>query len=294
MTRNMTGEVSVAEWHIQDGGEIELEEAVEAVDAHIVGGLLSVAVTDGPPRILLSNIRGGPVVINQTGGVITIRHQPAGVAPSGGGGLAGIVGIVDSVIGGLFGALGGRYAEVAVLLPAPARASTRTTSADVMLAGVVDASAETVSGSLTATGIRGSLRMTSVSGAIVAGGIDGRLWLKTVSGEMTIAGATLTELSAHTVSGDLVVDAELGEGTHTFRGVSGGMAIRLDPGTSLDLDASTVSGALACGLGEPEDTSRPGNRRLRVQTGDGRARLRCHTVSGDLTVVARGETMSAA
>src|SRR5258708_1570714 len=125
----MTGEVDVAEWQILDGGEIELEDAVEAVDAHIVGGLLSVAVTDGPPRVVLSGIRGGPVIINQTGGVVTIRHPAVGVhtgigAASGPGG--GLAGLVDSVIGGLFGAIGGRYAEVAVLLPAPARASTRT------------------------------------------------------------------------------------------------------------------------------------------------------------------------
>jgi hypothetical protein len=279
----------VAEWHIQDEGEIGLEGLVEVVDAHLVAGLLSIAVSDGPPRILLSGIRGGPVIVSHNGGSLMVRHVSGTAStrsPS-----DGLAGLLDNVIGGIFGAIGGRYAEVAIMLPAPARVSTRTTSAEMMISGMLDSSAETVSGSLTASGIRGSLRLTSVSGPIVAGRIDGRLWLKTVSGEMTIAGANLSELSAHTVSGDLVADADLHEGTHTFRGVSGGLALRLDPSASLDLDATSVSGALACGIGEPEDISRPGNRRLRVRTGDGRARVRAHSVSGDLTIVARDDSV---
>jgi hypothetical protein len=282
----------MAEWQILDDGEVALEGAIEAIDAHLVGGSLSVAVTDGPPRVLVSDVRGGPVAITQTGGTVTIRHLGGGAEYHTGSAPGWVSGVLETVIGGIFGGVS-RHADVAVLVPAPVRASARTTSAEILLSGVVDASAETVSGALTATGVGGSLRLTSVSGAVAASAIDGRLWLKSVSGEMTVAGARLTELSAHTVSGDVVIDAELGEGTHTFRGVSGGLALRVDPSTPLDLDATTVSGALSCSLGEPEDLSRPGSRRLRVHAGDGRARLRCHTVSGDLTVLGRDATVSA-
>lgn len=278
----------MSEWEISDPGQVALDGVVEAVDAHLIRGSLSVAVGDGPPRIVLGSVRGAPVLIRQIGGVVSISQPSVSTRP----------GFIDAVFEGVYGLLGGRsmarYAEVVVLVPGPVRVAAKTTSADILLAGMVDSSAETVSGAITASAVQRSLRLSSVSGDIAAADVGGRLWLKTVSGDVTVAGARLTELSAHTVSGEVVVDADLEEGTHTFRGVSGGLALRLDADAGLDLDATTVSGTLSCALGKVTEASRPGSRRLRVDAGDGRARLRCHTVSGDLTVVSRAPSVDAA
>ena len=69
--------------------------------------------------------------------------------------------------------------------------------------------------------------------------------------------------------------------------VSGNLALRMDESAGLDIDAKSVSGAVQCGIGTPTDHSGPGQRRTRMVTGDGSARLRVQTVSGDVTVVAR-------
>jgi hypothetical protein len=277
----------VSEWQISEPAEIVLDGPVESVDAHLIRGAVSVAVTDGPPRIVIGEVHGSPLVIRQTGGAVSIAHEQTG---------AGGLGVIETVIEGVFGMFGSRsrYAEVAILVPDAPRVTAKTTTAEILLAGVIDSSAETVSGTITVSAARRSLRVSSVSGDIAAADVEGRLWLKTVSGDITVAGASLHELSAHTVSGDVVVDADLGEGTHTFRGVSGGLALRLDADAGLDLDASTVSGHLSCAIGQSSESNRPGARRLHVEAGDCRARLRCHTVSGDLTVVPRAATADAA
>ncbi|MHB8464624.1 MAG: DUF4097 family beta strand repeat-containing protein, partial [Acidimicrobiales bacterium] len=248
----------MSEWEITDPGEIALEGPVESIDAHLVRGALSVAVTEGPPRIVVGDVRGAPLIVRQVGGMVTVTH-PA---------LSSRSGLLDTMFESLSGLLGGRStvrsAEVAILVPAPVRAAAKTTSAEVLFSGVIDSSVETVSGAITVSAAQRSLRLTSVSGDIAGAGVHGRLWLKTVSGEVTIVGATLTELSAHTVSGDVVIDADLEEGTHTFRGVSGGLALRVDPGAGIDLDASTVSGTLSCAVGERTEVTRPGGHRLHV------------------------------
>jgi DUF4097 and DUF4098 domain-containing protein YvlB len=126
-----------------------------------------------------------------------------------------------------------------------------------------------------------------VSGDIEVAGIAGLAWLKTVSGDITIAGGRLDELAAHTVSGNAVIDADLGAGTHTFNSVSGDLALRVGPDSGLDLEGSSVSGSVRCGVGVPSEDVRPGKRRWHAVAGDGSARLRTHTVSGDVTILPR-------
>jgi hypothetical protein len=284
----------MSEWEIEDEAEIHPEGPIEWIDARLVGGALSIAVTDGPPRIVIGSVRGGPVVISEHDGVLRIQHRSG----SGNdwwpddGRQDTIGGIVDHVLGGIRGALGmfgSRAAEVSILVPGPVRTTVHTTSADILAAGVTESRIETISGSITASGVTGWLELKSVSGNIAAAHVSGRLWIRTVSGEVTIARASLSELHAKSVSGDVLVDADLSAGSHSLRGVSADMLLRVDPGDGIDLDATTVSGALACAFGDPVDEGRPGQRRLRVHTGDGGARLVCHTVSGDLTVVGRAD-----
>ena len=55
----------MSEWEITDPAEIALDLPVESIDAHLVKGSVSVAVTDGPARILVSEVRGAPLMIRQ-------------------------------------------------------------------------------------------------------------------------------------------------------------------------------------------------------------------------------------
>jgi len=269
-----------AEWFLEDG-QVELHDAVDEVLVRVPSGSVTVAVTDGPPRVLVEGAEGGPIVVAHTGGRLTVRQPgPEGTQA------------VDDLVGSMLGAAGWgrashRRAEVTVLLPAPARAAVRTVGAEVMFSGVGAASAETVSGDVTVSRVRGATRVLTLSGAVQAAGIDGQLDVSTVTGDVTIAGGRLSGFRVRTVSGDVAVDAELGAGDHGFRAVSGNLALRIFTPDGLDLDASSFSGSLVCSVGRLEDLSRPGLRRVRARDGNGGARFRSTSVSGDLTVMAR-------
>jgi len=268
------------QWSLEDG-QVELHDAVDDVLVRVPSGSVAVAVTDGPPRVLVEGAEGGPVVVTHAGGRLTVRQPgPEGSEA------------VDDLVGSLFGAAGlhpggRRRAEVTVLLPVPARVAVRTVGAEVMFSGVGGASAETVSGDVTVSRVRGATRVLTLSGAIQAAGIEGRMDVSTVTGDVTIAGGRLSGFRVRTVSGDVAVDAELFAGEHGFRAVSGNLALRILTPDGLDLDASSFSGSLVCSVGQLEDLSRAGLRRVRARDGNGGARFRSTSVSGDLTVMAR-------
>lgn len=276
----MTGNpaADLADWTIEDG-EVTLEPPVTGVDIRLPAGSITVAVTDGPPRVGVADVVGGPVKIRLVGGVITVRqHGPEGADA------------VDDIAGSLLAAFGvrrgrGRRATVTVLVPSPVRVAVRTVGGEVMFSGLEEATVDTVAGDVTISRHRGSLRVATVSGGVQAAGVVGQASVTTVNGDVTIAGGDLRELRIHTVAGDATIDVELREGSHAFNSVSGNMAMRAVAPDGLDLDATTINGHLSCAVGNPVQDDRPGIRRLRATEGQGGARFRSHTVSGDVAVL---------
>lgn len=277
----MTGyRTDVDEWTVEEG-EIVLEGRVDSVDVRIPAGSVTVAVSDGPARVLVSETRGGPVSVALTGGALTVR-QPG---PEG-------VDALEDIVGSFLGAVGlgrdrGRRAAVTVLVPAPVPAVARTVGAEVTFSGIDDAAADTVTGEVTVSRARRSLRVNTVSGAVWAADLEGAVSVKTVSAPATVARSRLDELRAQTVSGDIAVDATLRGGAHTFRSVSGDLSLRAEFPDGMALEATTVSGRVVCGVGQPQEAARPGGRRVTAAAGAGGARLATRTVSGDVTLVSR-------
>lgn len=275
------------QWRL-DEGEIELDGVVTSVDVRIPGGSITVAVTDGPPRVVVGETRGGPVLVTFLGGVVTVR-QP------GHDGVDALEDIVESFLGAVgVGRDRGRRASVTVLVPAPVPAMARSVTAEVMFSGIDEATADTVSGEVTVSRLGRSLRVNTVSGAAWAADIEGSVSLKTVSAPATVARSRLDELRIQTVSGDVAVDAALRAGAHSFRSVSGDLALRADLPDGFALDATTVSGRVVCGVGDPQEAARPGVRRVAAGIGAGGAHLSTHTVSGDVTVLSRSAPAGAA
>jgi putative adhesin len=270
----------IDQWTV-DEGEIELDGAVTSVDVRVPGGSITVAVCDGPPRVVVADTRRGPVTVTIAGGELTVR-QP------GREGVDALGDMLESFLGALgMGGDRGRRASVTVLLPTPVPTMARSVTAEVMFSGLDDASADTVSGEVTVSRLRRSLRVNTVSGAVWTADIDGSVSLKTVSAPATVARGRLDELRIQTVSGDVAVDAALGSGSHGFQSVSGDLALRADFPAGFALDATTVSGRVVCGIGDPQEVVRPGARRVTAGLGAGGARLGTRTVSGDVTLLPR-------
>jgi hypothetical protein len=135
-----------------------------------------------------------------------------------------------------------------------------------------------------------SLRISSVSGNIDASGIAGKLDLVTVSGDARAHMDDATEIRGRTTSGDLEVRAKLArDGRVDVEGVSGEMTLRVAAPDGLALEIESFSGDIVgCLANDVERVSKYGpGTRLNQRTGDGGARVRAKTLSGDVDICDR-------
>lgn len=150
---------------------------------------------------------------------------------------------------------------------------------------------KTVSGDVTLRGGGGSttVRLSSVSGDVRIERLGGELEANTVSGDLQLALGTLRSLRLRSTSGDLSLRGALErDASLEAESVSGDLDLRLAAAAGFDLDAESFSGDIATCYGARGSSSGmgPGNA-LRSKRGDGGARLRIKTMSGDIQVCDR-------
>jgi DUF4097 and DUF4098 domain-containing protein YvlB len=141
-----------------------------------------------------------------------------------------------------------------------ARLETKSASGDLEVDGEIerDATVKTVSGDVRLRHVGGDLKMQSVSGDVRADEVDGSIEARSVSGDLMFRSVREGRVDVTSVSGDIVI------------GVAAG--------TSLDVDAGSVSGELESEVPLGSD---PGSA-----SGDGPTLvIRGKTVSGDFKVV---------
>ena len=165
----------------------------------------------------------------------------------------------------------------------------QTVSGDVKVSGTLDEiEVETVSGEIDLDVESGSVRANSVSGDLALNGVKGDVNAETVSGEILVRGGTFKRFDANSVSGDVEFHGALnGDGTFRFNSHSGDIVLYLPANTSADFEINTFSGDIDNAFGpEAERTSEyvPG-KELEFTTGNGDARVRIHTISGDVELL---------
>ncbi len=165
--------------------------------------------------------------------------------------------------------------EFDVTLPRGARVDITAVSADIQATGLVgEQSYRTVSGDVGLDGVGGRISLTSVSGDLRlegAGLVEPRA--NTTSGDLELNAPNLRAIALRTVSGDVQVRGGFDTGAlHTIETVSGDVDIESTTGLTVEVKKGIDLG---------------GGLKQRV-VGDGAARLRFRTLSGDLHVMGMG------
>jgi DUF4097 and DUF4098 domain-containing protein YvlB len=139
----------------------------------------------------------------------------------------------------------------------------KTASGDLVLSGEVeeDATLKTVSGDVRIDRVGGDLKLTTVSGDANVRSIGGSVEAKTVSGDVRLDSVRAGHVTLQSVSGDIAVGVEAG--------------------TNLDVDAGSVSGDLSSEVPLGSDAA--------SAAGDGPTLVvRGKSVSGDFRVFRAG------
>lgn len=163
-------------------------------------------------------------------------------------------------------------ADVRVTAPL-GTARVKTASGDVSIDRAERVEITTASGSCRIGHVGDESRVNAVSGDYTGTTVEGRFTASTASGDIRV-GRVGGDVSVATTSGDIRIDHCDGDDI-TARSVSGDVMVGLPGGITVDADLSTISGRTVL----PERRAEPSSAPRRP------VRLRMRSVSGDLRVV---------
>jgi hypothetical protein len=173
--------------------------------------------------------------------------------------------------------IGGARLKVRAQIPHDSVATLTTASADMNLQGRFrDLEAKSASGDLIVHGtIARNATLKTVSGDALIDDVGERLLVTTVSGDL-IAKRVGGSVEAKSVSGDLLVHS-IRQGEAQFTSVSGDIRVGIEAGSSVDVDANSVSGDLSSDVPLSNDPASAGG-------GGPVVVVRGKTVSGDFRI----------
>jgi DUF4097 and DUF4098 domain-containing protein YvlB len=206
--------------------------------------------------------------------------------------------------------------DYTITMPAGASASVRTVSGDVRVTNVKgELRAESVSGSVLTSGATrlslvksvsgdvevtdaaadGDVSVSTVSGNLTARGVKARaLDLGTVSGDVVITNVTCDRATVKTVSGNVEYSGPLVRtGRYEMSAHSGSVRLAVTSTSGFELEATTFNGdvrsdfplTLRAGMGESGSRKGPRlNRSIRGSYGDAGAIVSLKSFSGDIVI----------
>jgi DUF4097 and DUF4098 domain-containing protein YvlB len=197
-------------------------------------------------------------------------------------------------------------ANLVIMVPRGSGLEIETVSADITVDKVVGAveaasisgeisvmggparlEAETISGDLEIAVDTRAIELKSISGEIELRAKKAEVEAQTVSGDMDLAADTFMSLEIETVSGDVEVAGAFDrEGRFEIDLHSGDLVLSLDGRVDADFSVETFSGGIDNAFGaKARDTGGPApGKSLEFTAGEGGARVRIDTFSGDVTI----------
>ena len=131
------------------------------------------------------------------------------------------------------------------------------------------------------------LEIAALAGDVDVTGVTGRVKVNLQAGDLTLNDAG--SFDVNTKAGDVKISTKLTEGDSRVTALAGSIKLKLQPGSSVALKASTVAGDVSAkGFVLTQTEKRITGGSLEGRLGGGRATLECRLTAGDLEIEAIG------
>ena len=260
-------------WIIDAPKTLEFD-GVSALRVRVISGTVAVLASDSPPAVDVARLSGQPLLISHEAGILTITYE-------------------DLSWEGLLGWLRPQRhsAEITVTVPRGCPTQLGVVNASAIVSGIAaHVSVKSVSGDITLDSVTGKVDAKTVSGDLEARGLDGGVSFNSVSGDLTLAGGSVQDLDAKTVSGKVTADVDLRcDGSLRVTTVSGEVAVRLPADASAEVDLRSTSGRVRTGFDGLRTARSPGSNTVAGTLGAGAGRMTVATLSAPVTLLQRGQ-----
>jgi DUF4097 and DUF4098 domain-containing protein YvlB len=146
----------------------------------------------------------------------------------------------------------------------------------------------TVSGNISLTDHKGNIEASCVSGDALLSNIVGSMKAESVSGNVILKNAKLSNLTAETVSGDVVFSGEFSEKAEvSMATVSGDVAINIQGDFGIEYNFSSFSGDISINLPNKEITKSKNLRGSYEAAGKSKISINAETLSGDIKLLVK-------
>lgn len=253
-------------------------ELVESIYVVLFGGRVDVVPQSGrgDVRLDVHEVFGRPLAVSLDDGALRVEHHKEPGSP--------LLGMVK----GLFATGGKASARLTLTVPADAKVTINTVSAEALIGGVEgDVTVNTVSGAVSLSRLSGRVDVNTVNSSIDAAGLSGELRSKSVSGRLTVDESALRLAKLGTVSGPLILDLVGSSSVVTATTISGDITIRIPAGSGYDVSAGSQSGhVIVDGHTLSRGTEKGGHR----SAGDRSLAIKARAVSGNVVVLRDAST----
>ncbi|SEE32781.1 Putative adhesin [Streptomyces sp. 2112.3] len=255
---------------------LEVTEPVDALTVRVVNGTVNVVGTadDGPARVEIGEVHGPPLTVSYRSGTLSVAYEDLP--------WKGFLKFLDRKGWN-------RSAVVSVTVPAGTRVEVGAVGACAVVSGISGRTdVRGVCGDSTLVGLTGGVRADTVSGNVEAQSVTGDLLFHSVSGDLTVIDGAGGAVHADSVSGDMVLDLDPGQGADiALTTVSGEVAIRLPDPADAKVEANTASGTVSNAFDGLRVSGQWGAKKVTGSLGAGTGTLKVTTVSGGLALLRR-------
>jgi hypothetical protein len=263
-------------WTVDAPQRFSFEEPVSRLDVYLISGRLNVVGTDGPARVEIANAGTKPIIVEERGGRLSVRHERIPRWP----------GFLRWLI-----QFGRRHrVDVSIAVPIDARADLHLIDGTVIASGLrQETFVDVTSGRITLMGLGGRTVAKLISGPVEALGVADDLTMETVSGELILADSPAERVHARTVSGSITCDLDNPRRSEIRLGTtSGSVTVRVREDSDLTVHLHTRSGRITSAFpGLRSGDGPPWTQDAQGVLGAGEGKLWASTTSGSIALLSR-------